>query len=109
MPRLVAMGYIKEGLEFKYANRIEMNNEDRIKLYALITDKYEVSADEIEREFGINVGKQLNAILQPAISQGTSASANASNRHLMSDEEYYKRYGYSRGSRIANFIKGADL
>lgn len=107
MPRLIAMGYIKEGLEFKYANRIEMNNEDRIKLYALITDKYEVSADEIEREFGINVGKQLNAIIQPPASSGAGASTNARNRHLMSDEEYYKRYGYSRGSRIANFIKGA--
>ena len=36
-------------------NRIEMSNEDRIKLYSLITDKYEVAADEIEKEFGINV------------------------------------------------------
>ena len=60
VPRLVAMGYIPAGLEFKYSNRIDMNNEDRIKLYSLITDKYEVSADEIEKEFGINVGKQLN-------------------------------------------------
>lgn len=106
MPRLVKMGYIKEGLEFKYANRIEMNNEDRIKLYSLITDKYEVSADEIEREFGINVGKQLNAIPQ---SQGGDVTAKASDRHVMSDEEYYKRYGYSRGSRITNFIKGTDI
>lgn len=43
IPRLVSMGYIESGLEFKYSNRIEMNNEDRIKLYNLITDKYEVS------------------------------------------------------------------
>ena len=57
IPRLVGLGYIKSGLEFKYSNRIEMNNEDRIKLYSLITDKYEVSPDEIEKEFGINVGK----------------------------------------------------
>lgn len=35
-----------------------MNNEDRIRLYSLITEKYEVAADEIEKEFGINVGKQ---------------------------------------------------
>ena len=60
VPRLVAMGYIERGLEFKYSNRIEMNNEDRIKLYGLITDKYEVTADEIEKEFGIHVGRQLN-------------------------------------------------
>ena len=26
-----------------------MSNEDRIKLYSLITDKYEVAADEIEK------------------------------------------------------------
>lgn len=37
------MGYIPAGLEFKYSNRIDMNNEDRIKLYSLITDKYEVA------------------------------------------------------------------
>ena len=47
VPALVGMGYIEGGLEFKYSNRIEMNNEDRIKLYGLITDKYEVTADEI--------------------------------------------------------------
>lgn len=62
IPRLVAMGYIPSGLEFKYSNRIEMCDEDRIKLYQLITDKYIVSPDEIEKEFGVIVGKQLNAM-----------------------------------------------
>ena len=62
LPRLVAMGYVPSGLEFRYSNRIEMSNEDRIKLYSLITDKYEVAADEIEKEFGINVGRQLNVM-----------------------------------------------
>lgn len=108
MPRLVAMGYVKEGLQFKYANRIEMNNEDRIKLYSLITDKYEVSADEIEREFGINVGKQLNAIPQPSTSQGLNVAAKTHDRHIMSDEEYYKRYGYSRSNQIVNFLKSPE-
>lgn len=106
MPRLVAMGYLPEDLEFKYSNRIEMNNEDRIKLYQLITDKYEVAADEIEKEFGINVGKQLNVM---ANDSGTSRegglSTSSYNRRVMSDEEYYKRYGHSRGSQIANFLK----
>ncbi len=96
MPRLVAMNYIPEGLEFKYSNRIEMNNEDRIKLYGLITDKYEVAADEIEKEFGINVGKQLN------LNQGSDA--NNSNIGPMDDDEYYKRYGRSR--KVSNYIKG---
>ena len=60
LPRLVNMGYIPKGVDFKYSNRIEMNNEDRIQLYKVITERYEVAADEIEKEFGINVGKQLN-------------------------------------------------
>jgi hypothetical protein len=99
VPRLVAFGYIEAGLEFKYSNRIEMNNEDRIKLYGLITDKYEVTADEIEKEFGIHVGRQLNVI--PGFSGGDfSPSGDGSNdRHIMSDEEYYKRYGHAREDR----------
>ena len=101
VPRLVAMGYIPDGLEFKYSNRIEMNNEDRIKLYQLITDKYEVEADEIEREFGINVGKQLNVI------PGGVYGAGGVPVHIMSDEEYYKRYGHPRGVKVANFLRGA--
>lgn len=107
IPRLVNMGYIKPGLEFKYSNRIEMNNEDRIKLYGLITDKYEVSSDEIEKEFGINVGRQINVMSMdgntPSIPGGSSHD-----RRIMSDEEYYRRYGHSRGSQIANFLAGTE-
>lgn len=110
VPRLVAMGYINPGLEFRYSNRIEMNNEDRIKLYSLITDKYQVSPDEIEKEFGITVGKQLNVM--PAASGGGTSSTetgdSSSDRHIMSDEEYYKRYGHPRGSKITNFLMGAE-
>lgn len=103
MPRLVAIGYIEKGLHFKYSNRIEMNNEDRIKLYGLITDKYEVSPDEIEKEFGIIVGKQLN-IFSGQNASGISQSSN--DRHIMSDSEYLKRYGYSRSGSITNFLMG---
>ncbi len=103
IPRLVAMGYVPAGLEFKYSNRIEMNNEDRIKLYSLITDKYEVAADEIEKEFGINVGKQLNVM--PGIPGVAGISHN--DRGIMSDEEYYRRYGRPRGTQVANFLRGA--
>lgn len=107
IPRLVNMGYIKAGLEFKYSNRIEMNNEDRIKLYGLITDKYEVSSDEIEKEFGINVGRQINVMSMdgntPSFSGGSSHD-----RRIMSDEEYYQRYGHSRGSQVVNFLAGTE-
>ena len=110
VPRLVAMGYIPAGLEFKYSNRIEMNNEDRIKLYSLITDKYEVAADEIEKEFGINVGKQLNVVPDSACggTGGVFVGGSSNDRHIMSDEEYYRRYGHPRGVRVANFLRGAE-
>ena len=109
LPRLVDMGYIPSGLEFRYSNRIEMSNEDRIKLYSLITDKYEVAADEIEKEFGINVGKQLNVIPEGVYggSEGVSAGGSGNDRHIMSDEEYYRRYGHPRGVKVANFLRGA--
>lgn len=65
VPRLVLMGMIKPGLVFKYANKIEMNNADRINLYRFLTDKYEIAPEEIEKEFGIIVNQQLN--LQPQV------------------------------------------
>lgn len=109
LPRLVAMGYVPSGLEFRYSNRIEMSNEDRIKLYSLITDKYEVAADEIEKEFGINVGRQLNVIPEGVYggSGSVSVGGSSNDRHIMSDEEYYRRYGHPRGVKVANFLRGA--
>jgi hypothetical protein len=108
VPRLVAMDYIEPGLDFKYSNRIEMNNEDRIKLYGLITDKYEVTADEIEKEFGIHVGKQLNVMQESSGGSNFNASGGSNDRHIMSDSEYYKRFGHPRESKVANFLKGAE-
>ena len=96
LPRLMVMGYIPEGLEFKYANRVEMSNKDKINLYSVITDKYEVGADEIEKEFGIIVGRQFNAV-QPGTQTGAQAATGTEGGARMSDEEYYKRYGRSRG------------
>lgn len=97
IPRLVMMGYIEAGLEFRYSNRIDMNNEDRIKLYQLITDKYEVAPDEIEKEFGIAVGRQLNVLSGIDLGESGINSGNSSDRGIMSDEEYLKRYGHPRG------------
>lgn len=100
VPRLVAMGYIEDGLVFKYAKRLEMNDQDQIQLYDFLTDKYEISADEIEKTFGVVVGKQIN-IQTGGGGDGTSPN----DRLVMSDEEYYKRYGHRRGEP-ANFFKG---
>ena len=109
IPRLVSMGYIKPGLEFRYSNRIEMNNEDRIKLYSLITDKYQVSSDEIEKEFGIIVGKQLNDLgIENGLLSTEYSPETGNDRYVMSEEEYYKRYGRTRSNKVANFLQGAE-
>lgn len=60
IPRLEIMGYIDKGLEFKYSKRLEMSNKDQIALYTFLTERYEIAADEIEKVFGVNVGRQLN-------------------------------------------------
>ncbi len=105
VPRLVAMGYIDPGLEFKYSNRIEMNNEDRIRLYGLLTDKYQIGADEIEKEFGVHVGKQLNLVEYEE--EDTTLIEGTGKRRRMSEREYYKRYGRNRVSEVRNFLRGA--
>lgn len=60
IPRLVKMGYLKPGREFKYSNRLEMSNKDKIELYTFLTKNYRVPGEEIEKEFGVCVGEQLN-------------------------------------------------
>lgn len=108
IPRLESMGYLPKGLEFKYANRVEMSNKDKISLYSVLTDKYEISADEIEKEFGIVVGKQIN--MMSGGEGGAVGSGRGSNdRGIMSDEEYYRRYGHRRGEKknkdkVVNFL-----
>ena len=102
VPRLVAMGYISADLEFKYSNRNDMNNDDRIKLYEFITDRYELSSDEIEKEFGIAVGRQLNVLPVGVVGgEGILPGSSSSDRGIMSDEEYYKRYGRRRGEKVS--------
>lgn len=104
LPRLVAMGYLEKGTVFKYAKRLEMNDQDQIQLYDFITDKYEVSADEIEKTFGVVVGKQIN-LVEGGNGGGGGTAGGDDDRHVMSDEEYYKRYGHRRGEP-GNFFTG---
>ena len=73
------------------------------------TDKYELAADEIEKEFGINVGRQLNVI--PGLgfgAEGGSSGLSHTARGIMSDEEYFRRYGRPRGAKVGNFLRGAE-
>jgi hypothetical protein len=79
-----------------------MSNKDKIALYSFITDKYEVASDEIEKEFGIIVGKQFNSITSAALGGeggGVPGQLGSHDRGIMSDEEYYKRYGHRRGEK----------
>jgi hypothetical protein len=100
VPRLVDMGYLKPGLDFKYSNRLEMSNKDKIDLYSFLTDKYEISPDEIEKEFGVTVGQQIN--LNSGGGGGRVSSGWEGGYYRMTDEEYYKRYGRHR---VVNFLK----
>lgn len=103
IPRLVAMGYIEDGLEFKYSKRLEMSNKDQIDLYTFLTDRYEIGADEIEKVFGVTVGRQLN-LESPNHGGGIGTRSDGDgNFYRMSDEEYYKRYGRHRGA--VNFLR----
>ena len=85
IPRLVAMGYIEDGLEFKYSKRLEMSNKDQIDLYTFLTERYEIAADEIEKVFGVTVGRQLN--LQSV------------------DNDKVKRGGKTDVRNVVNFLK----
>lgn len=99
IPRLVAMGYIKPGLEFKYSNRLEMSNQEQIALFLGMADRFEIAPEEVEKNFGITVGKQIK--LGGSGISGTSGES--SEGYHMSDEEYYKRYGRHRNA--VNFLR----
>lgn len=112
IPRLVEIGYLKPGLEFKYSNRLEMSNKEQIELFLGMADRFEITSEEVEKNFGITVGKQLKV---PGYgSDGIGMPENVEyidekedegvirTRRRMSDEEYFKRYGHPRG--ISNFL-----
>lgn len=60
LPVLKYWGYIQNDMVFKYNNKIDMSNEDKIKIFDVLTDKYEVEPDVISMEWGIDVGRQRN-------------------------------------------------
>ena len=60
-------------------------------------------------EFGINVGKQLNAIPVMGLeADGGRYIPGHNDRGIMSDEEYFRRYGHPRGSKVENFLRGTE-
>ena len=98
-PRLVKMGYIPEGLEFKYSNRLEMSNKDKIALYQFLTDRYEIPADDIDKEFVVSVVKQLNLMEATGGVGGGVPNHDPTNPRggrKMTHDEYFMRYGKTR-------------
>ena len=68
------------------------------------------AADEIEKEFGINVGRQLNVI--PGLgfgAEGGSSGLSHNDRGIMSDEEYFRRYGRPPGGEGRKFSAGSGI
>lgn len=101
IPRLVTMGYLKPGNIFKYAKRLEMSDKDQISLYSFLSERYEILPDEIDKAFGVTVGRQLN--LESGGDGGVVNPGGDGGNYVMSDEEYYKRYGRHRGA--VNFLR----
>ena len=106
IPPLQRIGFIKQGVYFKYSNQIEISTENKIKLFNMLTDKYEVAPETIDKEFGVKVGEQFN--IGVAGGGGLGEGGWGDNDHgIMSDEEYIKRYGHPRGTNARiNFLEG---
>ena len=103
IPKLVKLGYIKAGLEFKYAKRIEMSDEDKIRLFQVLGTQWEMDPDSIESEFGIKVKRQLNVFNEASGAGGEYGSGDERYTRHISDEEYFKRYGHPR--EVKNFLR----
>lgn len=108
LPILFYWDFIKPGVVFKYNSKQDMSTEDKIKVYDMLTDKYEVAPETIDMEFGIPVGKQRNLENKFATSDGNSVDTTGDDdHHIMSDEEYEKRYGHPRSAKSrVNFLMG---
>lgn len=103
IPVLQAMGFISDGVYFKYSNQIEISTENKVKLFDMLTEKYEVDAETIDKEFGVRVGKQINLALGGGSVDGDWGD---NDHHIMTDEEYVKRYGHPRGTNARiNFLE----
>lgn len=106
LPALKYMDYIPDDVFFKYLNQIDMSMENKIKLYDMLTNKYEMSADVIDSDFGVTVGKQFNiGTVGGSVAGG---DGNDDDHHIMSDEEYFRRYGHRRGEKATASVNFLD-
>lgn len=104
LPILKYWKIIADDVYFKYSKQIEMSDDSKIKLYDMLTNKYEVSGDVIEDEFGVVVGSQFNSFSGEIGLSDEGDDTEVSGARRMSDEEYRKRYGHDRPSGRVNFL-----
>jgi hypothetical protein len=105
LPVLKYWGYISQDVIFKYNNKIDMSTEDKIKIFDVLTDKYEVDPEVINMEWGIQVGKQRNLDAIISRSEANLSDNGDDEAWKMSDEEYEKRYGHPRTANSkVNFL-----
>ena len=120
LPSLKKWGYIAKDVWFKYSNQVDMSMENKIKLYDMLTDKYEVTPDVIEGDFGVVVGEQFNFARDMSVANMNNGVVDSTpgdgfddtaGRH-MTEGEYIKRYGHKRGEKTnviedrVNFLDG---
>lgn len=104
LPVLKYWGYIRPDVIFKYNNKIDMSTEDKIKIFDVLTNKYEVDPEVINMEWGIQVGQQRNLAFGSS-EDSVSSEGDGNDHHIMTDEEYEKRYGHPRDSKSkVNFL-----
>lgn len=107
IPVLQYWGYIAPNMVFKYNNKIDMSTEDKIKIFDVLTDKYEVDPEVINMEWGISVGPQRNLDFQINSGSANIEDGSETNTYVMSDEEYEKRYGHPKNAKDrVNFLSG---
>lgn len=105
IPALQRIGFLKPGVYFRYSNQIEISTENKVKLFDMLTNKYEVEPETIDKEFGVHVGKQFNITSVGGVNGDGEWGDN--DRGIMSDEEYQRRYGHPRGANArVNFLEG---
>lgn len=96
MPVLKYWGLVPNDVWFKYMNQVEMSDENKIKLFDMLSNKYEIDPEVVNKEWGIEVGKQRNFETGSGGSSSFGEGDEDGEVHRMSDEEYFKRYGHHR-------------
>lgn len=59
VPVLRYWGIIEADVYFKYMNKVEMSDENKIKLYDMLTDKYEIEPEEINKEWVLKLASNV--------------------------------------------------